>query len=60
MKRRELSMGETQAILKLKKSVRAFGQALGIVNTTRWIVLKQPVNGQQLMIETCENCEEKY
>eukprot|EP00064_Thunnus_orientalis_P000139 superscaffoldBa00000006_g139 len=39
-----VSMGEKQAILKLRKegkSIRAIGQTLGIASTTIWIVLKK-------------------
>jgi hypothetical protein len=44
MKTRELSMGEKQAIVKLRKegkSTRAIGQTLGIASTTIWNVLKK-------------------
>ena len=44
MKTRELSMGEKQAILKLRKkgkSIRAIGQTLGIASTTIWNVLNK-------------------
>ena len=44
MKTRELSMGEKQTILKLRKegkSIRAIGQTLGIASTTIWNVLKK-------------------
>ena len=44
MKTRELSMGEKQAILKLRKegkSIRAIGQTLGIACTTNWNILKK-------------------
>ncbi|MCI4387222.1 hypothetical protein PGIGA_G00071680 [Pangasianodon gigas] len=44
MKTRDLSMGEKQAILKLRKeekSIRAIAQELGIANTTIWNVLKK-------------------
>lgn len=44
MKTRELSMGEKQAIVKLRKegkSTRAIGQTLGIASTTIWKVLKK-------------------
>lgn len=41
---RKLSIGEKQAILKLRKegkSTRAIGQTLGIANTTIWNVQKK-------------------
>ena len=44
MKTRELSVGEKQAILKLKddgKSIRAITQTLAIVSTTIWNILKR-------------------
>ena len=44
MKTRELSTGEKEAILNLRKegkSIRAIGQALAIATTTIWNVLKK-------------------
>jgi len=44
MKIRELSMGEKQAIVKLRKGgklIRVIGQTLGIASTTIWNVLKK-------------------
>ncbi|XP_049319818.1 homeobox-containing protein 1a isoform X2 [Astyanax mexicanus] len=46
MKTRELSMGEKQAIVKLRedgKSIRAIAQTLAIANTTVWNILKKKV-----------------
>lgn len=48
MKMRKLSIGEKQAILKLRKegkSIRAIGQTLGIANTTIWNVQKKKTTG---------------
>lgn len=45
---RKLSIGEKQAILKLRKegkSTRAIGQTLGIANTTIWNVQKKKTTG---------------
>lgn len=44
MKTRELSVGEKQAIVKLRedgKSLRAIAQTLAIASTTIWNVLKK-------------------
>ena len=44
MKTRELSMGEIEAIVKLReygKSIRAIAQILAIASTTNWNVLKK-------------------
>ena len=44
MKTKELSLGEKQAILKLRKEgklIRAIAQALGIACTTTWNALKK-------------------